>query len=1038
MNYKKTIIAIRTFAIVLMSTIAGTLHAQEVPVTVKGKIVDQYERPLNGVTVNSQNGKNGTSTNVNGEYTIAVDDNSEYLIFFTTGYTKLKIPLTSNETAIVRLKPDVHHLDDVVQLGYSTQTRQEISGAVATVSGEILEKSPVANLSQTLAGRLPGLTTIETFSELSRANTSLFVRGLSAARQNGPLVIIDGLICAYNSNQTLEYITANEIESITLLKDASTQALYGIQGANGLLVITTKKGKKGPLRVNVRMDQSFQQVTTKPTFYNAAEYATMRNQASVNSGIITKPFSDEQIAAYRSGNNELYPNHNWYDEYMKDIASMQRVGVNLTGGTDKVQFFSNINLMHQGGQFKTDQTRYDPNANNVWVNYRSNVDMKLNKYLNAFVRLSGNVKRERTPGSGNATIYGSLFQIPPSTYGPLTPVVTDPATGKVIDPGGQVITTENVGSPTYGMLNRSGYYRHTVTNVNSQIGLDLDMSFLTKGLSLTGTFAYQTNAVGSMRTTQNYQRFKRTDDLTVLEFNPKGGDVNTPLSYGKSSSYYYHLTYNGVMNYKRVFNKHSISGLAYMFFQNLTKADLGSPGNLPYNRVSSGAEAAYGYDNRYFVKFDVGYSGSEQYARSSRYVATPAVSVAWALSNESFMKEATWLSQLKLRASWGKTGNDQSDLLRFSYLDNVEARGGGPLGYLQYMIYEKEVGNPGIQAEISTKKNFGIDLGLFNALSISVDVFKERMENMVVGAVSTIPLYQGVPLGFYPKKNVGIFENKGYEIVINYAKNINRDLDVSIGGMFSYNKNTIISWNEALKAQDYAYRNWQEGYSVGQQFGYLVDYSNGNGFFNSQAEIDNSHLTYSMQKDIMVGSLKYKDLNGDNIIDDKDKAPIGNGAIPRQTYAINGSVRYKAFDLNFIFQGVGEYSSIYSGQGVWETDFDGVYGALHANAWTQERYDQGLPISYPALSTINNSNHQSNDFFSYNRSYIRLKNLEIAYTLPTAIAKKISADKIRILLSGQNLFTWDKMKSKDFGPEGGGYTAFPVYKVYNVGVSVGF
>lgn len=1037
MNYKATILSILTFAIVLMSTIAGRLYAQQVPNTVTGKVVDQYERPLNGVIINSQHGKNGTSTNVNGEYTLSVNDNSEYLVFYMEGYARRKIALNSNELTIVALQSDAHRLDEVVQLGYSSQTRREISGAVATVTGEILERSPVANLTQTLAGRLPGLTTMETYSELSRANTNLFVRGLSAARHNGPLVIIDGIICAYNSNQTLEYITANEIESITLLKDASTQALYGIQGANGLLVITTKRGKKGELRVNVRMDQSFQQVTTKPTFYNSAEYAVMRNQAALNDG--SDPlFTDEQIAGYRSGQNkELYPNNNWYDEYMKNTAAMQRVGINLTGGNDRVQFYSNINVMHQGGQFKTDQTRYNPNANNVWVNYRSNLDMNLNKYLKGFVRLSGNIKRERTPGSGNATIYGSLFQIPSTTYGPLTPAVIDPVTNKVIDPGGQVITTERVGAPTYGMLNRSGYYRHTVTNITSQVGLELDMSFLTKGLSLTGTFAYQTNSVGSLATLQNYERYLKTNDVSELKFKKKGADINTPLAYSKGHSYYYHLTYNGVMNYKREFNKHSVSGLAYMFFQNLTKADLGAPWSLPYNRVSSGAEAAYAYDNRYFVKLDVGYSGSEQYARSSRYQATPAVSVAWALSNESFMKDAAWLSEFKLRASWGKTGNDQSELNRFAYLDNVTMGGGGPLGYLQYVITENQVGNPNIQAEISTKQNFGLDLGLFNALSISVDVFKERMENMVVGALSKIPLYQGVPLNNYPKKNEGIFENKGYEVVINYSKNINRDLDISVGGMYSYAKNTIVSWNEALRADDYTYRKRQEGYSFGQEFGYLVDYSNGNGFFNSQNEITSSQLAYGIGTP-RVGDLKYQDLNGDKIIDDRDKAPIGNGYLPRQTYAINGGVRYKAFDLNFIFQGIGEYSSIYGGQGIWETDYDGVFGALHANAWTPERYAQGAPISYPALSLTKTVNHEANDFFSYNRSYIRLKNLEIAYTLPLSIAKKISADKIKVLLSGQNLITWDKMKSKDFGPEGGGYNAFPVYKVYNIGVSVGF
>ncbi|MCL6103513.1 MAG: TonB-dependent receptor, partial [Bacteroidetes bacterium] len=707
----------------------------------------------------------------------------------------------------------------------------------------------------------------------------------------------------------------------------------------------------------------------------------------------------------------------------------------VTGGNNKVRYYSNVNFMHQGGQFITDQTKYEPGANNVWLNYRSNVDMNLNKYLRAFVRLSGNIKRERTAGSGNAAIYGSLFQIPPTVYGPLTPDVLDATTGKVITPG-KVITTERVGSPTYGMLNRSGYIRHTVTNITSQFGLDLDMGFLTKGLNLTGIFAYQTNAVGSLRTTQNYERWLRTSDPDTLLFTKKGSDTDTPLAYGKSSSFYYHLTYNAALNYKRDFGKHQVGGMAYMFYQNLTKADNSSPGLLPYNRVSSGAEATYGYDSRYLFKFDVGYSGSEQYARGNRFIATPAVSAAWIASNEAFMSDFKWLSNLKLRASYGKTANDQSGLARFAYLDNITVTGGGDIGYLQYTVNENQTGNPYIQAEISTKQNVGLDLGFFNAFSVSVDVFKERMDNMVVSAISTIPLYQGIPLGNYPQDNVGVFENKGYEITASYDKQINRDLTVSVGGMVSYAKNTLIDVNEALKTSDYAYTKWREGYPYGQEFGYLVDYSNGNGFFNTQAELTANTLAYGFGTP-RLGDLKYQDLNKDGKIDERDKAPIGIGALPLMTYAFRGAITYKQFDFSFLFQGIGEYSSMYSGQGVWETNYDGVFGALHQNAWTQDRYNSGAKITSPALSLAQSVNHQSSDYYNYNRSYLRLKNLELAYTLPASMAQAISVAKVRFLLSGQNLITWDNMKSNDFGPEGS-YAEFPVYRVFNLGINVSF
>jgi len=1035
MIHKLTIKRTLLLAFMLMFSLGTTVSAQKLAASFNGIVTDEFGKPLAGVTINDESGKTGTTTNLKGEYSIINSDITK-LVFSDFGYITKKVAAGEMERMDVQLIWDAHKKGEVIQLGYTSQLRNDISGSVATVSGTELEKSPVANLTMAFAGRLAGLTTQETSSELSRANTNLYIRGLSGARGNGPLVMIDGIIVSYNSNQTLDYISSNEIESVTILKDASTEALYGIQGANGLMVITTKRGKKGEAQITASLDQSMQQVTTQPTFYNSGDYAEMRNQAAYNDGHGQNYlFSADQIAKYRAGNDAMYPNNNWYDKYMKSFATMQRVGINVTGGNDKVRYYSNINFMHQGGQFITDQTKYNPDANNTWINYRSNVDVNLNKYLKAYIRLSGNIKRERTAGSSNANIYASLFQIPPTMYGPKTPDILDPKTGAVVTPG-QVITTERVANPTYGMLNRSGYVRSTVTNITSQFGLDLDMSFLTKGLNLTGIFAYQTNSVGSLSTTQNYERWLRSSNPDTLVFTKKGSDNNTPLAYGKSSSFYYNLTYNAALNYKRNFDKHQIGGMAYFFYQNLTKADNSIPGLLPYNRISSGAEGTYGYDGKYLVKFDVGYSGSEQYARSSRYTTTPSASVAWVASDEAFMADLKWLSNLKIRGSYGKTANDQSGLARFAYLDNITVTSGGNIGYLQYTVNENQVGNPNIQAEVSTKQNLGLDMGLFNALSVTVDVFKEQMDNMIVSAVSTVPLYQGVPLANYPQSNVGIFKNKGYEITADYNKMINHNLTISVGGAFSYAKNTLIKVNEPVKSADYTYRKVQEGYSYGQEFGYLVDYSKGNGFFNTQAELNSNTLVYGFGTP-RLGDLKYQDLNKDGKIDERDKAPIGYGALPLVTYALRGSATYKSFDLSLIFQGVGKYSTIYSGQGVYETDYDGVFGSLHKNAWTPERYSTGAKITAPALSLAQTVNQQSSNYYNYDRSYLRLKNLQLAYTLPASIAKSISVARVRVLLSGQNLITWDKMKSKDFGPEGS-YTTFPVYRVYNLGVNVSF
>lgn len=1015
------------------------LHAQQDSSALKGQVVDEYGSPIDAVQITGVIGTWGTATTADGLFHLDQQRLGEAFTVEKEGFASQSARFDDPQSLTITLYRDAHHLDKVIDLGYVTTRQRALTGAVSTVSGAELERHPVANLSQTFAGRLAGLTTQETFSELSRAQTDLFIRGLSSARKGDPLVIIDGIPTSYNSNQSLEYISPNEIESISVLKDASTQAIYGMQGANGVIVVRTKRGRKGPVDVQVRLDQSLQQVTTKPLMYASAEYAEMMNQAGVNDGLgAYSQFSEEAIAHFRSGvQSELYPNQNWYDRYMKNLASMQRVGVNVNGGNDKITYFSNVNFMHQGGYFNTESTDYDANPKNVWVNYRSNVDVQFNKYLSGFLRLGGNVKREHTPGgASNADAYRSIFLMPPTTYGPLTPEIVDAETGELSIPQGEVVVTERVNNPTYGILNRSGYVNHTVTNITSQFGLNLDMSFLTRGLNLSGAFAYQTNSVGSLRTTQDFERYQRSTDFSVLDFSRKGEQQNTPLAYGKSHQYYYHLTYKGQLDYSRRFGRHRIDAMGYGLFQNLTKADVGAPELLPYKRLNTGMQAVYNYDDRYSIKGVFGYTGSEQYARNHRYLFTPAVAASWLVSNESFMQQAKpWLSLLKLRGSWGKTGNDQSGLQRYAYLDEIVVHRGGPLGYLQYVVQENQTGNPYIGPELAKKSNIGMDVGLFNRLHLTADVFTERMENMVVGAVATVPSYQGVPLGNYPKVNAGVFENKGHELTLTYDHPLNAHSSFYLQGMYSYNKNTIVSWNEATRTDDFAYRKREEGYSFGQQYGYLVDYSGENAFFNSQQEIDASGLQYGFGA-IRVGDLKYQDLNGDGLVDERDQAPIGNGAIPRQAYAFGGGFHFKNFDVHLLFQGVGQYAQLMSGDGIWETAQGGMFTALHQNAWTAERYASGAQINWPALSTAKSVNHELSDFVNFDRAYLRLKNLEISYRIQAEGLQRLGIGELRVIASGQNLLTWDNMKTNDFGPEGGGYLSFPVYRVYSFGLGM--
>ncbi len=468
--------------------------------------------------------------------------------------------------------------------------------------------------------------------------------------------------------------------------------------------------------------------------------------------------------------------------------------------------------------------------------------------------------------------------------------------------------------------------------------------------------------------------------------------------------------------------------MAYGFYQHLNK----SGGGLPYKRLNSGISVAYGYDDRYLVKVDLGYSGSEQYSRQNRFTSFPAISAGWVATNEEFLKDNDVLTYFKLRGSIGKTGNDRG-IGRYVYLDNVTLTGGG-FGFLGGdNVNEGQVANPFLDPEIITKKNLGLDFTLFNNLTLSLDVYKERTDNGVTSATSKTPNYQGIPLGNYPRTNVGIFENKGYEVALDFTKDLNRDLTISLGGWLAYNKNKIIFWDESERASDYAFRIRSEGYPIGQQWGYMVDDHNGNGYFNSQEEINESGLTYEIGTPL-PGYLKYYDLNADGKINDKDKVPLGHGALPNFFYAFDGGFKYKNFDLYFMFQGVADYWTIDMSNGRVEYNFEGIYTEWHKTAWTAERYANGEKITYPALSATKNSNHEASNFFVEDKSYLRLKNLEIGYTFNVL-------NGIRLFLNGQNLMTWDKLTHDIYGPEGhygGGIEGIPVYRLYNVGLNIKF
>jgi TonB-linked SusC/RagA family outer membrane protein len=912
-----------------------------------------------------------------------------------------------------------------INMGFYSYPKSAITGSVTTIEGQSLMK-PVSNTILSLVGMSTGTSTVVTNSELTRAAIYMSIRGHSTTNSSTPIFIVDGIISPISF---VNHINPEEIETVSFLKDVSSLAVYGIQGANGAIVITTKKGGLGPVKVNAWYYYSLQQMTKQPHFVSSAEYARLRNEAGVNNGLgAYSQFTQEQIDQFASENNPLYPNNNWYDMFIRKVRYMQQTGFSVHGGKGRIKHFSAINYLYQSSPFTVAdeaERKYDPTPRIDIVSVRSNFDMKFNNYLSAFLLMNGVLRVDKyASGTADTDIYYRSITTPPVMYGPLTPVETVSADGEISPQSNQVTTYDGDDYPLYGLLNRGGYSRVLNSWIFTQAGVTLDLGFLTDGLSLTGLMSYQMYGSNGTTTLQNFERYIRNNNYSELGFARYKTFENTPLVYGKSSLFSYSQSLSVRAHYEKTFDDHAIQASVFYYYSKQEKENWAALGFLPYMNETVGLTAMYGYRDKYFLKADIGYSGSEQFHPDYRFISTPAISAAWVISGEDFMTGIDWLSMLKLRASYGVNANDQLGNERFMYADNNRAG------------VEGARGNPRLSAEKIRKQNYGIDLGLFGSVSLSVDWFYHRCDNMLVSS-GLIPIYQTVPLEYYPRLNNGKMENHGIEIEAGYKERWSRDVSVFASVNFSFARNKVLKVNE-LPYNDRFYPCRTEGFRLGQQWGYLIDYRNGSGIFNSQQEIDASGLTYSAMVAPRVGDFIYYDLNNDGKIDEGDLSPIGYPWVPEIFYSFTGGVQWKNFDVSFLLQGVANTSVVINGVGAYENAAQGVFNDFHLNAWTPERYAAGEKTDYPALSLTTSANHVANDFFVMDRSYLKLRNVEIGYSLPVSIVQKIKTGNIRFSLSGQNLFTIDRMKSKYIDPEIVSMATFQPYRIYSVGIKCTF
>ncbi|HHU26019.1 MAG TPA: SusC/RagA family TonB-linked outer membrane protein, partial [Bacteroidales bacterium] len=503
------------------------------------------------------------------------------------------------------------------------------------------------------------------------------------------------------------------------------------------------------------------------------------------------------------------------------------------------------------------------------------------------------------------------------------------------------------------------------------------------------------------------------------------------LSKGMNTRYY--VNYQASLNYARAFGGHNVTGM--VLYQRDNWDNYGA--DLPYNVVGLVGRITYNYDNRYLAEFNYGYNGSEQFAPKNRFGSFPAFSAGWVASNEAFLRDNPWLTNLRIRGSHGLTGNDKLGGQRFLYQSFINMGGGvfPGLGRGQSVV-QGRMGNEALQWEVARKTNLGIDMEWLSSLSLTVDFFKEYRDKILISR-RTIPELQGVPLGNIPKVNIGEVDNRGFEMELTYRKSLNKDLSFMVKGNYAYNKNKVIYADEVQYGEEYVYRNRSTGFSIGQAFGYKIDYSNGNGYINTQEELDNLP-DYQVGGTPRLGDFIYVDMNEDGVINDRDMVPIGYPSIPRVTYGFSGSLNYKNVDFSFLFNGVAQTNRHTAGWGADEFALVGFYSGWHRKAWTAERYANGEEILYPALGMSSGVSHVANDVFIMDRSFLRLKSVEVGYSLPDKWIKTARVQGVRVYMNGNNLLTFKKMPIDTVDPEQPSALSYPLTRMVNFGLNITF
>ena len=1001
---------------------ASELVASQAEKFITGIVQDENGEPVIGASVIQDKTTNGSITGVDGSFSLKVPEGAK-LVVACLGYQDNVVSVGNLSHYVIVLKESAEFLEEVVVVGMNNrQTRRSITGAVSTIQTKELVQSPVANISNALAGKLPGLITVQSSGEPGADAANLYIRGLGTYGSSAPLVVIDGLP---RNKADFDMLDPNEIESITILKDASSSSLYGIQGANGVVVVSTRRGGgNAKPKISFTVQQALQQPIRLPETMSSYQQALYHRATDFNDGQPMR-YTDEVLEIIKTGADPYqYPNTNWFDVVLKNHSWQQQYNINISGSAGKdnrVNYFISGSYINQGTLLNHEDVfskNYGVNSKYDRYNFRSNVDVQATKRLNIRIDLAGRLETRVGPSESFPYVFQVITSRKPSSQAIYNPDGTLAA--------GSALEIPYQNNP-YGVITQSGYYTNQSNVMYGTVSAKYDLDFITDGLTVQAYFSFENTNNLNRIWRQSFEQFwYRGPDKDGVPFYQ---DYTTKGRLAAStSSYVERYTYYDVrLNYDKTFGKHQINA---QLLGNRTLKNLQYQEYL-YAYQGLSARAAYNYAQRYFLELNLGYNGSENFPPGKRYGIFPAFSAGWVLSDEPWLNSPEWLKILKIRGSYGTVGNDQIGGDRFLFITEfgpggTHAHAGAatiyPGGYYFGTTNggtlaagghnEIRVGNEFVTWEKAKKANVGFDLSLFhnNAVNLTFDYFYERRDNILTAAGS-VPDYVGIDN--VAPRNSGKVLNHGLEAELRIMKQVSRDFSFFANFQVTYARNKVLENDQPTPKFDYQDL---RGYEIGYDLGYKSL-----GYFKDQDEIDNSPKQ-NLGLDPIPGDVKYQDTNKDGVVDVDDRVPIKCFSVPTFTGGLSLGINWKGFDFSMMFSGATGGTAR-----LWAYDSS----IINLQRWTESNKDALLPIAHTSAN-----NNVPSDWNLMSTDYLKLRNIELGYTIPSHLLNRIKISGARVYINGQNIAVWDKMWLKDRDPEsaGSGTLPYPLQRIFNIGL----